>query len=127
MADKEVWITFAKGRPLPGCSIDFDNCEFYFVDVFIPVDKGLRIDFTELTSTVQSVLSSARVELADIGQLIRYQSGQWSVKIDDENEIEECVKKALETNKPCNGGYRSQEVQDLTDYLHVISEREWED
>jgi len=124
MTSKEVWIVFTKSKPLEGCSIDIDGCDFYFSEAYVPVDR----DGQEMTSIAKVVnrakeaLLEDRLVLSDVSKCLRYHKEHWDVDTVMNKEVHSAAAQALSSNKVEFGGFRSEEIEELVQYRHNLKE-----
>ena len=123
MSEKNLWLTITKSRPLPGCEIDMDGCEFYFLDAFVPLDKSLGADsILNAISTVKSTLLEDKLELAEVILCVKFSPEEWIDQTESDEPLHELAAKALESDDVVFGSFRSEEIQDLYHYKHTIQE-----
>ena len=120
---KNVWIAITKSRPLPGCDIDMDGCEFYFADVFVPfdVDTGATA-LISVIDQVRSALTEAKFELADIILCAKFSSDEWVDQTDSLESMHELANKALGSTRVVLSGFRSEEIQGDYQYRYSINQ-----
>ncbi|WP_160152312.1 hypothetical protein [Microbulbifer sp. ALW1] len=123
MTSTDIWIVFTKCHPLPGCDVDFDDCEFYFSEVFVPTsDSGdLLNTFEEILGKVRNGLLDKKFELIDVSKIIRFDQKQWEVIGDSGNDVIAHAKESASINEIVFSGFRSKEIEDETQYKHIIS------
>lgn len=103
MAQKDIWLTITKSRPLPGCEIDMDGCEFYFVDAFVPLDKNLGADsIPNAISKVKSALLEDKLELAEVIQCVKFLPEEWIDQTETDESLHDLATKALEAMMWCS-------------------------
>lgn len=123
MAQKDIWLTITKSRPLPGCEIDMDGCEFYFVDAFVPLDKNLGADsIPNAISKVKSALLEDKLELAEVIQCVKFLPEEWIDQTETDESLHDLATKALESNDVVLGTFRSEEIQEFYHYKHFVQE-----
>ncbi|MBU6953772.1 hypothetical protein [Hahella sp. HN01] len=124
----DVWIAFTKSRPLSGCSIDVDGCEFYFAEVYVPMVSAGESpsNFEAILSKVKSELLENRLELADISALIRYEEDQWEIHSNSENDVNTFATLARLSESIVFSGFRSEEIEELTSYRYSISDLDYD-
>jgi len=128
MSNKDVWVVFTKSRPLEGCDIDFDGCEFYFVDIYVPVETtpDKLVALGDITEMVRHSLEESRLELADISMLVRYENGEWKSKANSCNDVNALALQAKESSEIVFSSFRSEEIEELQAYHHSIIESDYE-
>lgn len=125
MSEKSLWLTITKSRPLPGCEIDMDGCEFYFVDAFVPLDERLGADsIPNAISKVKSTLLENKLELAEVIQCVKFLPEEWIDQTESDESLHNLATKARESEKLVIGTFRSEEIQELYHYKHTIQEVE---
>ncbi|RYZ99705.1 MAG: hypothetical protein EOO68_12115, partial [Moraxellaceae bacterium] len=118
-----TWIITTQSRPLPGCEIDMDGCEFYFADVFLPVATGGGATaLIEAISKVKEALLVDKLELANVLLCAHFKPEEWVDQSDSAESLHELANKANETNSLVFSGFRSQEIQQLYHYTHTLRE-----
>lgn len=123
MAQKDIWLTITKSRPLPGCEIDMDGCEFYFVDAFVTLDKNLGADsIPNAISKVKSALLEDKLELAEVIQCVKFLPEEWIDQTETDESLHDLATKALESNDVVLGTFRSEEIQEFYHYKHFVQE-----
>ncbi|NOY16656.1 MAG: hypothetical protein GXP23_06990 [Gammaproteobacteria bacterium] len=128
MSNKDVWIAFTKNRPLEGCGIDFDGCEFYFTDICVPIEAtpDKLVALGDIIEMVKCSLEESRLELVDISMLVRYKNGEWKTNTDSFNDINALAVKAGQSGKIVLSSFRSEEIEELQTYRHSIIESDYE-
>ncbi|WP_308365372.1 MULTISPECIES: hypothetical protein [unclassified Microbulbifer] len=123
MKPKDIWIVFSKSRPLPGCDLDFDGCEFYFCEAYVPVDtpNDPQIAFEEIIGKTRNELLNKRFDLVDISMIIRFDPSQWEVIGDSGNNVHKFAKSAEASQNITFSGFRSEEIEEETRYKYTIS------
>lgn len=125
MAQKDLWLTITKSRPLPGCEIDMDGCEFYWVDAFVPLDKNLGAEsIPSAISKVKSTLLADKLELAEVMQCVKFLPEEWIDQTESDESLHDLAIKALESDDVVLGTFRSEEIQELYHYKHTVQEAE---
>ena len=125
MNEKYLWLTITKSRPLPGCEIDMDGCEFYFVDTFVPLDKNLGADsIANAISKVKSTLLEDKLELAEAIQCVKFLPEEWVDQTEADESLHDLATRALESDDVVLGTFRSEEIQELYHYKHTVQEAE---
>lgn len=123
MAQKDIWLTITKSRPLPGCEIDMDGCEFYFVDAFVTLDKNLGADsIPNAINKVKSTLLADKLELAEVIQCVKFLPEEWIDQTETDESLHDLATKALESNDVVLGTFRSEEIQEFYHYKHFVQE-----
>ena len=123
MSEKNLWLTITKSRPLQGCEIDMDGCEFYFVDAFVPLDKNLGADsIPNAISKVKSTLLMDKLELAGVIQCLKFLPEEWIDQTETDESLHDLATKALQSNDVVLGTFRSEEIQELYHYKHTVQE-----
>ncbi len=128
MTTKQTWIVVTKSRPLEGCDIDIDGCEFYFADAYIALSEdvsGSKVLVTILDK-IEKALLSDRLELAEVKMCARFLPEEWVDQTDAIDTMHALVNKALETEGVVFSGFRSEEIQELYQYHHAVNEIEAE-
>ena len=124
MTSKEVWIVFTKSKPLAGCSIDMDGCDFYFSEAYVPVDRDEQ-EMTSLEKVVncaKEALLEDRLVLNDVSKCLRYHKEHWDVDTVNNKEVRSMAAKALASSKVVFGGFRSEEIEELVQYRHSLKD-----
>ena len=123
MKERNLWLTITKSRPLPGCEIDMDGCEFYFVDAFSPLDKNLGAEsIPNAINKVKSALLEDKLELAEVIQCVKFSPEEWIDQTESDEPLHELAAKALESDDVVFGSFRSEEIQELYHYKHTTQE-----
>lgn len=123
MNQTNLWLAITKSRPLPGCEIDMDGCEFYFVDAFVPLDKSLGADsIPSAISKVKSTLLADKLELAEVIQCVKFLPEEWIDQTETDESLHDLATKALESNDVVLGTFRSEEIQEFYHYKHFVQE-----
>ncbi|MEY4588720.1 MAG: hypothetical protein RL497_796 [Pseudomonadota bacterium] len=123
MPTHNTWIITTQSRPLPGCEIDMDGCEFYFADVFLPVATGGGATaLIEAINKVKEALLLDKLELADVLLCAHFKPEEWVDQSDSAESLHELANKASETNSLVFSGFRSEEIQQLYHYTHTLRE-----
>lgn len=123
MAEKDVWIALTKSRPLPGCEIDIDGCEFYFADTYLAIDVDQRpFAITILAEKVKEALLSRKLELAEVSFCAHFVPDEWVDQTESIETIHVLSNKALESNGVVFSGFRSEDIQELYHYNHTVKE-----
>lgn len=123
MNSHDIWIVFTKSRPLPGCDIDFDDCEFYFSEAFVPTSGSgeLLNTFEEILRKVRNGLLDKKFELIDVSKIIRFDQKHWEVIDDNANELIAHAREFVSIKGIVFSGFRSEEVEGETKYKHIVS------
>lgn len=123
MAEKDVWIALTKSRPLLGCEIDMDGCEFYFADSYLAMDEEQRpIAIAVLAEKVKEALLTRKLELEEISLCARFVPEEWVDQTDSIEAMHALSNKALESNGVIFSGFRSEDIQELYHYHHTVKE-----
>lgn len=123
MAEKDIWIALTKSRPLPGCEIDMDGCEFYFADSYLAMDEEKRpVAIAVLAEKVKEALLARKLELAEISLCARFAPEEWVDQTDSIETMHALTKKALESSDVIFSGFRSEDIQELYHYHHIVKE-----
>lgn len=124
MKAENIWIAFTKSRPLPGCDLDLDGCEFYFCEAYIPVSVTTdpQNTFEEIIGKTRNALLDSKFELVDVSKIIRFDPHEWEVIGDTGNDVHELAKSTETSQKTILSSFRSEEVEEETQYRHAISE-----
>src|SRR5690606_40315404 len=121
--EKDVWIALTKSRPLPGCEIDMDGCEFYFADSYLAMDEEQRpVAIAVLAEKVKEALLSRKLELEEISLCARFVPEEWVDQTDSIETMHGLSNKALESNGVIFSGFRSEDIQELYHYHHTVKE-----
>lgn len=123
MPEKDVWIALTKSRPLPGCEIDMDGCEFYFADSFLAMEEEQRpVAIAILAEKVKEALLTRKLELEEISLCARFVNEEWVDQTDSIETMHALSNKALESNSVIFSGFRSEDIQELYHYHHTVKE-----
>lgn len=123
MNEKYLWLIITKSRPLPGCEIDMDGCEFYFVDAFVSLDESLGADsIPNAINKVKSTLLAEKLELAEVIQCVKFLPEEWIDQTETDESLHDLATKALESDDVVLGTFRSEEIQELYHYKHTVQE-----
>lgn len=123
MQNSNVWMAVTKSRPLPGCEIDIDGCEFYSVDAFVPLEANAgAIAMVTLISQVKESLAAKSLELAEVILCARFHPEEWVDQTGSMESLHDLASKAAETGGIVFSGFRSEEIQDLYRYQHTVQE-----
>ncbi|MBU6950185.1 hypothetical protein [Hahella sp. HN01] len=128
MTEKQTWIVVIKSRPLEGCEIDFDGCEFYFTDAYVSLPRkiGGAKALISILKKVQEKLEGDRLELSEVKMCVQFLPEEWVDQTDGVYPMHELATSSLDTEDVVLSGYRSQEIQDLLLYRHNVRELEAE-
>ncbi|MCO1333112.1 hypothetical protein MO867_02045 [Microbulbifer sp. OS29] len=128
MTTKQTWIVVTKSRPLEGCDIDIDGCEFYFADAYVslPGEIGGAKALSSVLEKVQKKLEDDRFELAEVKMCMQFLPEEWVDQTDGVYPMHELASSSLDTDDVILGGYRSEEIQELFLYHHNVKELEAE-
>ncbi len=126
MTSHDIWIVFTKSRPLAGCDIDFDDCEFYFSEVFVPTSgSGKQLNtFEEIIGKVRIGLLDKKFELSGISKIIPFNREQWEMLDDNGNDVIAHVKRAESSREVVFSGFRTEEIEEETRHKKIISNQE---
>jgi len=62
-----VWICIAKIKPMDGCDINMDGCEFYYVDALVPVSNSTeRLSMDTAIEKLRAALFEHKFELSEV-------------------------------------------------------------
>lgn len=124
MTSKNVWIVVTKSKPLDGCEIDFDGCEFYFADAYvaIPNDVSGKNAVMFILEKIEKTLKDERLNLADVLMIMRFSPDEWVDQTDGVDSMHDLAAKALETEGVIFSGFRSEEIQGLYKYHYSVQE-----
>lgn len=123
MPTNGLWLLVTKSRPLPGCEIDMDGCEFYFADTFVPVEAG--VGATAAVSAInrtKDALAGKKLELADVLVCAKFAPEEWTDQTESIESIHDLANKAMESGVLVFSGFRSEEIQELYHYKHTVTE-----
>lgn len=123
MNNKDIWIAVTKSRPLPGCDIDMDGCEFYFADAYVALGEEVRA--TAMVSVVEKVrgaLADEKLELAEVSFCARFAPEEWVDQTDSIETMHALANKAGESDGIIFSGFRSEDIQELYSYHHTVKE-----
>ncbi len=126
MTTKQTWITVTKSRPLEGCDIDIDGCDFYFADAYIALSEeecGSKAILTILDN-VEKALQSDRLELVEVKMCARFFPEEWVDQTDSIDTMHSLANRALEAEDVVFSSFRSEEIQGLYQYHHTVNEIE---
>lgn len=128
MTTKQTWIVVTKSRPLEGCDIDIDGCEFYFVDAYISLPEEICSSkaITTILDKVEKTLNADRLELTEVKICARFFPDEWVDQTDSIDTMHSLANKSLETEEVVFSGFRSEEIQELYQYHHTVNEIEAE-
>jgi len=128
MSNKDVWIAFTKSRPLEGCCIDFDGCEFYFADIYVSIETipDKLVALGDITEMVRHSLEENCLELVDISMLVRYKNGEWKSRTNSFNDVNALAVKAKQSSEIVFSSFRSEEIEELQAYRYSIVEFDYE-
>ncbi len=125
MNEKYLWLIITKSRPLPGCEIDMDGCEFYWVDAFVPLDKNLGAEsIPSAINKVKNTLLADKLELTEVMQCVKFLPEEWIDQTEAEKSLHDLATEALESDELVIGTFRSEEIQELYRYKHSVQEAE---
>ncbi|AMX01500.1 hypothetical protein [Microbulbifer thermotolerans] len=122
MKTKNIWIAFIKSRPLPNCDFDFDGGDFFFCEAYVPIYQSERPQhiFEEIIRKSKEKLQDKNLEIVDISMITRFDQSQWEVEGNSGNNPHELAKLAKESNNIVFSGFRSEEIEEETKYIHRI-------
>lgn len=116
-------IITTQSRPLPGCEIDMDGCEFYFADVFLPVAaNGGATALIEAITKVKEALLLDKLELADVLLCAQFKPEEWVDQTESVESLHTLANQATQTNSLVFSSFRSEEIQQLYHYTHTLRE-----
>ena len=120
MKNKEVWIVFTKSKPLEGCSIDFDGCDFYFSEIYVPVvhDGHEMTSLEGIVNRAKDLLLEDRLMLSDVSKCFRYHKEHWGVNTEMNKAVHVNAARALSSNQVEVGEFRTEEIEALIEYRH---------
>lgn len=122
MPSKNVWIVFTKSSPLESCSIDIDGCDFYFAEVYVPLEEAASRSLDSVITRAKAALLDERLELVDVSKCIRYKEQEWSFDTPMNVEVHKLAKRALASGVVEFGGFRSEEIEELCEYHFSMNE-----
>ena len=123
MTGQSLRLVFSKSKPLPGCEIDMDGCEYYFADAFVPLEPDVGANaIVSAINQVKDALLEKKLELAEVLLCAKFSPGEWVDKTESIESLHELANKALKTGKIVFSGFRSEEIQDLYRYKHTVQE-----
>ncbi|GAB2196366.1 hypothetical protein [Sessilibacter sp. MAH4] len=111
-----------KSRPLEGCDIDIDGCDFYFADAYISLSEeecGSKAVVTILDK-VEKALQSAHLELVEVKMCARFFPEEWVDQTDSIDTMHSLANRALETEDVVFSSFRTEEIQELYQYHHPL-------
>lgn len=125
MQKSNIWIAITKSRPLPGCEINMDGCEFYFADVFVPFKSSAGvIAIVPVINAVKDALREDKLELADVLLCAQFRPEEWVDQTGPIESLHELANEAIESEAIVFSGFRSEEIQELYHYTHIAHERD---
>lgn len=123
MEKNNVWVVVTKSRPLPGCEIDMDGCEFYFSDALVPLESDAGAAAMVLVvNAVKEALLEDKLELADVLVCAQFKPEEWIDQTDAIESLHELATKSIKDQKVEFSGFRSEEIQALYHYKHLVQE-----
>lgn len=124
MSHTDVWIAFIKSKPLEGCGIDIDGSDYYFAEAYVPVNHTEieLVSFDNVIAKIKNSLLEGRLILCYISKCIRYQQEHWNTDTDSNKEAHSLAESALSSNKVEFGAFRSEEIEELVQYQHILKE-----
>lgn len=118
MNNKDIWIIFTRSSAMDGCPLDMDGSEYFYVEVFVPVENT-----TDSTEKLAGIIEQARIALLDekfvlndVSKCIRYIENEWTDDTDLNNEIRQTADKAVQADKLTFNVFRSEEIQEDCHY-----------
>ncbi len=128
MSKKQTWFAVTKSRPLDGCNIDIDGCDFYFADAYVAILEEACNARTLVIALdkIEKALQKEQLELSEVKICARFIPEEWVDQTDAIDTMHSLSNKALESEEVIFSGFRSEEIQDLYQYHHIISEVEAE-
>jgi hypothetical protein len=123
MTNKEVWIVFTKNSPLEVCSIDIDGCDFYFAEVYVPIESNSgTTSLDTIINHAKDALAAERLVLVDVPKCVRYSEQEWTLDTAMNKEVHTLAKQALVSGAVQFGGFRSEEIEELCQYHLSMNE-----
>ncbi len=120
---KDIWLVILKSKPLEGCDINHDGCEFYYVDGYVPIDSNQSVKALELVSDlIKKSLLEKRLELVEIFLCCKFNRKSWVDNTTAPESMHYLASKSLELKSVQFGGFRSEEFQELYVYQHKVDE-----
>lgn len=121
----DIWFAITKSKPLPGCEINIDGCEYYFADAFVPLEtEAGATALAWAISNVTEALSEKKLELAEVLLCAKFSAGEWVDKTESIETLHQLANKAAAERKIVFSGFRSEEIQALYHYKHTVQEIE---
>lgn len=119
---KQVWIIFTKSEALDGCSIDFDGCNYYFAEAYVPIEEGElgNTSIASILDQVKEALLEDKLVLMDVLKCLRYKKDEWCADSEMEKEVHKLAAEAFSSGTITFSGFRSEEIQDLCRHQHKI-------
>ena len=123
MTNKEVWIVFTKNSPLEGCSIDIDGCDFYFAEIYVPIEiSSGTTSFETIVNQAKNALAAERLVLVDVPKCVRYYEQEWTLDTAMNKEVHALAAQALASGEIQFGGFRPEEIEELCQYHLSMNE-----
>ena len=117
MNNNDIWIIFTKSRPMDGCEIDMEGCEFYFTEVFVPAPN-----LSNAIDQAKGLLLKNKLELSEVSKGIRYTPSEWEKDTPQNRIINDKSNSAINLNIPQISPFRSEEIQEDMQYQHIVTE-----
>ncbi|WKT61215.1 hypothetical protein Q2E61_03215 [Microbulbifer thermotolerans] len=125
MKSEALWLVVTKSRPLPGCEIDMDGCEFYFADAFVSIDRNRGVDsIPSAIDKVKIALLEDRLELAEVIQCVKFLPEDWVDQTESDESLHDLAIRASEIDDVVFSSFRSEEIQALYHYKYIVQESE---
>ncbi|WP_431688612.1 hypothetical protein [Hahella sp. NBU794] len=126
MDKKCVWIIFTRNLALSNrCSIAFDGCDYYCTEAYVPIDDEDIPPLGEIINQVKQILSKDYLELKEVTKCIKFIPEEWNVNTEPNEDVIKFAQTALSKKKITFGGFRPEEIEQMTQYQHIISETEY--
>lgn len=119
-----VQIVFTRSRPLAGCDIDVDGCEFYYSEVYVPVssDEASVNAILSATEQAKSQLLEAKFDLADISAVIQFNETHWKTDTEMNLDLISNANQAMKSGEVVIGQFRSEEIEEDCEYTFSVNE-----
>lgn len=115
------WIITTQSRPLPGCEIAMDGCEFYFADAFFPVAPNGRVDaLVEAIGIVNDALKKDKLELTQVLFCAQFKPEEWVDKSGSVESLQALAARSVANNCLVFSSFRSEEIQKLYCYTYNV-------
>lgn len=123
MMGQSLCLVVSKSRPLPGCEIDMDGGEYFFADIFVPIDSnsGGTAIATAITRVSEALLEK-NLELVEVLLCAKFSAEEWVDKTESIETLHQLANKAAAEGKIVFSGFRSEEIQALYHYKHTVHE-----